>query len=130
LRGFDGPWSLILPPGWASMNGKSLEEIAAFQWRTTNEIVMADLESLPRERWCVVNYQELLDDPTAAVLRLCERIGIEADDNLRRRLGSSLPLSRYTQTPPTADKWRKNAQLIGRVMPELENTWQRLREQR
>jgi LPS sulfotransferase NodH len=130
LRGFDGPWSLILPPGWASMNGKSLEEIAAFQWQTTNQIAMADLESLPRERWCVVNYQELLDDPTAAVLRLCERIGIEADDSLRRRLGSSLPFSRYTQTPPTADKWRKNAQLIGRVMPDLENTWRRLRELR
>jgi LPS sulfotransferase NodH len=130
LHGFDGPWSLILPPGWVSLNGKSLEEIAAFQWQTTNQIAMADLESLPRERWCVVNYQELLDDPTTTVLRLCERIGIEADDNLRRRLGSPLPLSRYTQTPPSADKWRKNAQLIERVMPDLENTWRRLRELR
>jgi hypothetical protein len=72
----------------------------------------------------------MLDDPAATVLRLCERIGIEADDNLRRRLGSPLPLSRYTQTPPSADKWRKNAQLIERVMPDLENTWRRLRELR
>jgi hypothetical protein len=29
LHGFDGPWSLLLPPGWQQMNGKPLEEIAA-----------------------------------------------------------------------------------------------------
>lgn len=127
LRGFEGPWSLILPPGWESMNGKSLEEIAAFQWQTTNDIAMADLESMPRERWAIVSYEELLADPTATVQRLCNRIGIEPDDNLRRRLGSPPPLSRYTQTPPAADKWRNNAQLIERVMPGMENTWQRLR---
>lgn len=130
LRGFDGPWSLILPPGWQSMNGKSLEEIAAFQWQTTNRIAMEDLESMPRERWAIVNYEELLADPGSTIQRLCERIGIEPDDSMRRRLGAPLPMSRYTHTPPTADKWRKNAQSIERVRPDIENTWLRLRELR
>ena len=128
LPGFAGPWSLILPPDWASMNGQPLETIAAFQWETTNRIAMQDLEALPRERWCVVNYQELIDDPPAAVRRLCTRIGIEPDENLSRRLAAPLPPSRYTLTPPSADKWLRNRALIDRVLPEVDGTWRRLRE--
>jgi hypothetical protein len=29
LDGFEGPWSLLLPPEWATMNGKPLHEITA-----------------------------------------------------------------------------------------------------
>jgi LPS sulfotransferase NodH len=128
LPGFDGPWSLILPPHWASMNGRPLEDIAAFQWETTNRMALQDLESMPRERWCVVNYEELISDPAAAIRRLCEKIGIEPDENLRRRLEAPLPESRYTLTPPGGDKWRRNQALIERVLPAVEDTWRRLRE--
>lgn len=41
LEGFDGPWSLLLPPGWPSMRGRPLEDIAAFQWHVTNRTVAA-----------------------------------------------------------------------------------------
>src|SRR3569833_154537 len=30
LEGFDGPWSLLLPPGWRHLSGRPLEDIAAF----------------------------------------------------------------------------------------------------
>jgi hypothetical protein len=42
LDGFTGPWSLVLPPGWRTLDGRPLEEIAAFQWDSTNRIVLDD----------------------------------------------------------------------------------------
>ncbi len=126
LDGFDGPWSLILPPDWPSMNGKSVEEIAAFQWETTNRMVLDDLARLPQRRWSSVSYAEFLADPAATIERLCAFMDLDVDENLRRNLASPLPLSRYTLTPPAPDKWQKNAEQVERIMPLVESTWHRL----
>ena len=126
LDGFDGPWSLLLPPGWRAMRGRPLEEIAAFQWECTNRIMLDDLAALGSGRWTSVNYADLLSDPAAVASRLCGFIGIEPDAALRERTAGPLPLSRYTQTPPARDKWRLNESLIERVLPAVEATWRRL----
>jgi hypothetical protein len=128
LEHFDGPWSLILPPDWPQMRGKSLEEIAAFQWSTTNRILLNDLEALPRERWIAVNYSDLISEPAAAVERLCQFTGISFSGPLAERAASPLPLSHFTQTPPAPDKWRRNEAAIMRVMPGIRATWQRLQD--
>jgi sulfotransferase family protein/aspartyl/asparaginyl beta-hydroxylase len=128
LEHFDGPWSLILPPGWPEMRGKSLEEIAAFQWSTTNEILLNDLEALPRERWIAVNYSDLIAEPAAAIERLCKFTGIAFSGPLAERAASPLPLSRFTQTPPAPGKWRRNEAAIVRVMPSIRATWQRMQD--
>jgi hypothetical protein len=130
LHGFEGPWSLLLPPGWQQMNGKPVEEIAAFQWETTNRIVLDDLFSLPRERWTSLSYAEFNARPREAILRVCEFASIEPDANLMARLEQPLPHSRYTQTPPAADKWKVNETAIERVLPNVEATWQRLKSLR
>ena len=127
LAGFDGPWSMLLPPGWPAMRGRSLEEIAAFQWETTNRIVLDDLGMLPRQRWTSLSYAELLADPARAVRGLCQFIGIEADPALLQRASGPLPLSRFTLTPPATDKWRRNEAAIRRVLAAISATWQRLK---
>jgi hypothetical protein len=119
---------MLLPPGWPAMQGRPLEEIAAFQWETTNRIVLDDLGTLPRQRWTSLSYADLLADPAHAVRRLCQFIGIEADPALLQRASGPLPLSRYTLTPPAADKWRRNEAAIRRVLLAIDATWQRLRE--
>jgi hypothetical protein len=128
LEGFDGPWSLILPPGWQQLRGKSLEEIAAFQWEATNRIVLDDLQALPPDRWTAVNYSELTSNPAATIRRLCEFAGVAFDGPLLERVGAPLPLSRFTQTPPAADKWRRNEAAISSVIPGIRETWRRLQE--
>ncbi len=127
LQGFEGPWSLLLPPGWQSLAGRPLEEIAAFQWETTNRIVLDDLGALPRDRWISLNYADLVATPASAVERLCQFMGIPADASLKHRLAAPLPLARCTLTPPAADKWRRNEVEIARVLPGIEATWQRLK---
>jgi LPS sulfotransferase NodH len=130
LPGFDGPWSLLLPPGWQQMNGKALEEIAAFQWNAANQTLLDDLTSLPPQRWTSVSYAELLADPLATVMRLCEFAGIRLDQSLRERVQSPLPHSQQTHTAPAAEKWRSNEAQIACVLPTVEATWQRLRSLR
>jgi hypothetical protein len=127
LDGFDGPWSLLLPPEWRRMNGKPLEEIAAFQWEAANRVMLDDLQSIERERWTAVDYADLIADPKRETLRLCEFVGIPPDARILRRIGAALPLSRYTQTPPAPDKWRINEAAVARVLPTVESTWRRIK---
>lgn len=126
LDGWDGPWSLLLPPGWQALRGKPLEEVCAYQWDCTNRIVMDDLALLPRERWMSLSYETLLAEPRLAVRRVCDLAHLDFDAALRERAGAPLPLSRYTQTPPDPEKWRRNETEIERVLPGLQATLERL----
>ncbi|MFC4309557.1 sulfotransferase [Steroidobacter flavus] len=127
LEGFDGPWSMLLPPGWRDMNGRPLAEIAAWQWEQTNVQILDDLQSLGRERWTVLEYDELLRDPAGAIARLCEFLRMQVDSALAERLSAPLPPSRYTLTAPASDKWRANEAEIAPVLPSVQATWDRLR---
>lgn len=127
LPGFDGPWSLLLPPGWQAMNERPLEEIAAFQWDTTHRIVLDDLARLPRDQWTVLSYVQLTTEPAATVRRICEFAGIAFSEALAEHVARPLPPSRYTLTPPAPGKWRHNESEIERVLPTISDTWRRLR---
>jgi LPS sulfotransferase NodH len=127
LEGFDGPWSLLLPPGWRELNGRPLEQIAAHQWQAANDIVLDDLAALGRERWTSLSYEGLLADPEGAVRTLCDFAGIAPDAGLLARIAGPLPHSRYTLTPPEAGKWRRNGDAIEQVLAAVTPTWDRLR---
>jgi Sulfotransferase family/Aspartyl/Asparaginyl beta-hydroxylase len=127
LPGFDGPWSLLLPPGWETFNGRPLEEIAAFQWESANRFALDDLARLPAHRWCVVTYEGLCREPAATVRRLCDFAGIDFGGPLAQHVSRPLPVSRFTLTPPAAGKWRGSEALIERVLPATQVTWNRLR---
>lgn len=127
LPGRQGPWSLLLPPGWQQLHDAPLEQIAAHQWRVTNETVLDDLARLPRDRWTSVSLAAFLDDPSATVRRLCGFLGQPFDDALAARTAAPLPPSRYTHTAPAPGKWQRNATAIEQVLPGLEACWQRLR---
>jgi hypothetical protein len=119
LPGWPGPWSLLLPPGYERLRGRPLEEVVAFQWRVANETILDDLADLPRERWTGVRYEDLLADPRTTIARLLDFAGLAMDPRLEDYLARPLPPSRYTQTAPDPDKWKKNAVEIDRVMPQL-----------
>ena len=119
LPGWPGPWSLLLPPGYERLQGRPLEEIVAFQWRVANETILDDLAELPRGRWTTVRYEDLLRDPRSTITRLLDFGGLSMDPRLEEYLSKPLPKSRYTQTAPDPEKWRKNAAEIERVLPTV-----------
>ncbi len=128
LQGFAAPWSLLLPPGYAELSGRPLEEIAAFQWAATNRIILDDLEALAPERSIVLEYGAFLKDPRAAVERIFAFAGLAVDEALARRVSGALPHSRYTESAPAAEKWRRHEEEISRVLPSLEAVWSRLQK--
>jgi hypothetical protein len=126
LEGWDGPWSMLLPPGWRDLKGRPLPEIAAAQWEITNRTALADLRRLPAQRWMSLRYSDLVANSRQAVERICRFAGIEFDSALARRVAAPLPVSRHTQTPPAPEKWRRNEQAVLSVLPGLEETWREL----
>ncbi|MBU1324123.1 MAG: sulfotransferase [Alphaproteobacteria bacterium] len=127
LQGWDGPWSLLLPPEWRGLKGQPVEAIAAHQWAVTNTTIMDDLEALPAEHRHVVRYADFVADPGRVIAAIADFAGLEVDAALTERTGGPLPDSRHTLEPPRPDKWKKNAAEIGRVLPGLEAVRERLR---
>jgi hypothetical protein len=105
-------WCMLLPPGWRAFNGKSLAEIAAFQWHAANDTILRDLLELDRTRWLPVRYRDLLDDSAATVRRIAEFADLPFDGPLRERASAPLPLSRTTVSAPDRNKWRRQAEAI------------------
>lgn len=129
LPGWRGPpWSLLLPPGWQQLSGRPLPEICAFQWAAANRIILDDLEALPAERWMACDYAELSARPRDLVERVCAFADLGMDSRLEEHLAGPLPLSRFTQTPPDPEKWRRNESVIAPQMEGLEAVWDRCRK--
>lgn len=126
LPGREGPWSLLLPPGWQQLHDAPLEAIAARQWQAANEMALDELEKLPRQRWTAVSFERLLADPAETVRELCNFLGMEFDAALAARTAAPLPPSRYTHTAPAPEKWRRNEAAVESVLPQVTACWQRL----
>ena len=113
-------WSLLLPPGWQNLNGKPVNEIAAFQWRIANQQILDDLSVLSDEDWLSVSYELFLSDPAGTVKRICEFAQLPFGPRMQALASGQLPNSRYTLTPPDPDKWRKNEKEVMAVLAEAE----------
>lgn len=107
-------WSLLLVPGWRELIGRPLHEIVAAQWNAATRLLLDDLEALPVERRTVARYDALVAEPAAEIRRLCEATGLDWD-----QAGVQLRLSRYTVSPPDADKWRRHSAEIEAILPAL-----------
>jgi hypothetical protein len=76
------------------------------------------------------DYEQLTAHTEATIAKVCEFAQLAMDERLRQRIAAELPLSRYTQTAPDPDKWRRNEQEIlpvtcpGHAFGVAE-TWQR-----
>lgn len=127
LPGWSGlPWSLLLPPGWRELDGASLADVAAFQWRAANETALEDLARLPPAAWCALSYDELTARPGATLHRVCDFLGVNFGVRLQQLARAGLPPSRHTLTAPAPGKWRNDAAAVDSVLAGLEPTWRRL----
>ena len=124
LPGWTGyPWSLLLVPGWQSLKGQRLPVVVAHQWAITTQMLLDDLEALPRQRVSALRHGDFVGEPDAHIPTLARSVGLEWD----RELGSSLPLSKYTVSQPQPDKWRRLEHLIEPVLPIVEEADERAR---
>ena len=125
LPGWDrNGWCFLLPRGWRDLRGKSLAEIAAFQWIASNEQILHDLEQIGRHRMITMSYSDIVSQPDEELRRVCRFAEFDADDVPTRTGG--LPLSRTTISPPDADKWKRVKDAIESQLPALSATQGRI----
>ncbi|MFT4197285.1 MAG: sulfotransferase [Pseudoxanthomonas sp.] len=118
LPGWPGPpWSFLLVPGWQRLAGRPLAEIVAGQWQRCVSQIREDVQALPSAQLLRVDYEELVAAPQAQVERICAWAGWRWD----RPLAAELPLSRYSLSPPAADKWRKHQVEIEAALARLQD---------
>jgi LPS sulfotransferase NodH len=112
-------WSFLLPPGWASLAGRSLVEIAAYQWHTTEAIIAADLGELPAAAKLDVRYEDLVRAPGAALRTICEHLGLHLDERADAALAAPLAHTRVTVSAPAPDKWRRHEDELAAALAGL-----------
>ncbi|HSQ80228.1 MAG TPA: sulfotransferase [Casimicrobiaceae bacterium] len=105
-------WCMLLPPGWRTLNGKSLAEIAAFQWNAANGTILRDLREPGAGRWLPLRYFDLVENTAETLRRIASFADLPFDGPLRERASVPLPLSRTTVSAPDRDKWRRHAREI------------------
>lgn len=99
------PWSFLLVPGWRSLPSNDLARTVAHQWATATTALLDDLEAVPAQQRCSVDYKDLIADPRGVVTALSRTLGFRFD----RPIDGPLPPSSTTLEPPRPDKWRRNA---------------------
>jgi Sulfotransferase family/Aspartyl/Asparaginyl beta-hydroxylase len=114
-------WSFFLPPGWSSLEGRSLAEIAAYQWMTATSTIEEDLRPLPASSWCKVSYEHLIRSPKEALVAVGELADLRWDDEVERAVAGALPLSHVTLSAPSPDKWRRHEEELAALWPSLES---------
>lgn len=114
IKDYDGTWWCFgLPPEWEDLNGSTVMEICAHQWRLYNEYCYRDL---PRDEQRVfqVRYEEIASNPGPVLEELATWADLEPGP--LERYGKKLPVVN-TWTKPSSEKWRRVEEEVGEVLP-------------
>ena len=118
LPGWDGPpWSYPLTPEWRRLSGLALPEICVTQWAMSMRILLGDLDRLPADRWCVVDFGSLRRDPKTELRRLCEFTGLDWSEEMGETIGRGAP-----------ETWRRREAEVEQVIAATDELAERARE--
>ena len=116
LPNWDRPyWCLLLPLGWQEMKGRSLAEIAAFQWSTVNRTILDNLGSDADIHYLPLSYRALVTATEETIEKISDFIKIPFHGALAERARGTLPLSNTIVKIPEQDKWKRHAEALEKL---------------
>ena len=119
IKGYKGKgWNFVMPPAWEDYVNKSLEEVCAFQWISSNKEAIEGLKEIEGKRKLSISYEELTENTSTTIRTICDFIEIPFSPNLKE-ISDNPPRVNYV-TKPQREKWRKNSHLIENVYPQIE----------
>jgi hypothetical protein len=114
IKGYEGThWCFGLPPEWESLDGCTVMEICAHQWRLYNEYCHRDLPTDPA-RVLQVSYEEMAVKPGPVLEEVARWANI--DPKPIERYSEKLPVVN-TWSKPSSDNWRKVEEKLTEVLP-------------
>jgi hypothetical protein len=126
LNGWDKKhWCLLLPKNWRALNGKSIAEIACFQWKASNNKIMTDLKELPPSKWTSLEYKSLVNKPYKSIKKLAKFCGI--NEKLNKSTFENLSLSKTSISKPNKNKWKKHKDSISPFLADLESLYEEVK---
>ncbi len=125
-------WSLLLVEGWREKIGRSLAEVAAFQWAQTNRQIMDDFQSelfntAQQDIYCL-SYEELLETPFETLKAVCGFIKAPFGPKMQSYARTGFPNSKYALTQPRTDKWLRHQDTLLGVQTEYVSVQQRIND--
>ncbi|OGS38702.1 MAG: hypothetical protein A2506_02805 [Elusimicrobia bacterium RIFOXYD12_FULL_66_9] len=103
-------WNFDLPPGWAALRGRPLEEVCAHQWASANEHILRDIGDKTIGDHLRVRYESLLDAASLSreLGRIFEYAGLEGPPPSDAFAAPRV----MCVAPPAPQKWRKRREVL------------------
>jgi hypothetical protein len=121
VRGRRATWGPRVPGLAEFVRTHSPAEVAAFQWVEMVRIAMDDLQTVPRDRWIEVRYEQLMADPAGQAARVAAFAQVEGAqyviDHAQQFFKPGFKLDR--RVDPTAEEWDKIEPLIRPLQQRL-----------
>ncbi len=119
-------WSYLLPPEWRALRRTTIADVAARQYVASYETALADLGESGTQSVVELTYEDLVARPVEEMKRLHEAIGLPPSDDVLAMAANLSGHQVQTNSPPRPDKWRDRADEIGRILPQIAPTTQKL----
>ncbi|MEV7975564.1 sulfotransferase [Streptomyces sp. NPDC086519] len=110
-------WKFDLPPGWQEFTDAPLLNVCAFQWRSSHQAVLDDLES-GRTESLTLRFEDFIggsERRIASFERLSRWLGIPLRGAFRHAVHHGIAPVVATARP-RAGRWQTRADLIGRAL--------------
>jgi len=111
-------WNFDLPKDWEEYADRELLDVCAFQWRSANAEILANLQA-GRQQFCTVHFEDIIRSVASRkeqFARLLLFMGIDPIEALKLGL-DSLPIVQST-LPPQLYRWKKRKDLISRLLED------------
>lgn len=117
-------WAFELPPQWREWAERSLPEVCAFQWVAHNDFMLGIEKVLPKGTAVSVRYEDLVDNTTGELRRLCQCLDLSLGRALLKA-AEALPAV-ASVSPPKKDKWRERTKEIESIRHIIQPMMDRL----
>ncbi|MBI3308393.1 MAG: sulfotransferase [Candidatus Melainabacteria bacterium] len=99
-------WHFVLPPKWEEYSDKTLAEVCAFQWVSSNQAILDGLKEIEANRKYEISYEELSENTSGVVEQICNFIDIPYSQEIKKIAEKPPVVNTFSR--PNKDKWKRH----------------------
>jgi hypothetical protein len=111
-------WKFTLVPGWRNLKGKTIADVATWQYYQCNSYVIMDLASIDSRRVFSVRYEDFVRVPTEIIHHICQWADLPPPSRIVEGFAADLP--RVNDSTPAAARSREGLRHADAVYGAME----------